>query len=327
MSLLSERRPLKIGFIFLFLLVVAFALSFQIEAIGSLNFFSQEDLTHSLSHTLPHLTHLSPATLMVIPILVLSYNNGKYVNMMVDQLFLWNREATVWIIDNASTCPETRLILEQLHFRGCKVIVREKNEGHTVFYAADIQDALPPYYAVTDPDLRFHPDMPHDYLTTLALLTDVFHVGKAGLAIDISEPEKMYKSVYFDHKTIVEWERRFWTTRLAYPLLELYAAGVDTTFAVVNKRYHPQANTYNGLRVAGVYACQHMPWYPEYNHQHFTRAEIEVMYGRESGKISTIAKILLDDPFYSSSAAAASTKTKRSAILRMRTGDSSVKKT
>ncbi len=50
----------------------------------------------------------------MLPILVVSYNNGRYVRNMVDQLCRINPElvSSISILDNASTAPETRAYLE-----------------------------------------------------------------------------------------------------------------------------------------------------------------------------------------------------------------------
>jgi hypothetical protein len=50
---------------------------------------------------------------------------------------------------------------------------------------------LPRHICLTDPDLAFNPAMPADFLGDLAALAARERVGKAGLALDISDRDAM----------------------------------------------------------------------------------------------------------------------------------------
>lgn len=72
--------------------------------------------------------------------------------------------------------------------------------------------SLPNYFCLSDPDLQFHPEMPSSFLGDLAVITETFKVGRAGLALDISE-EESFRDIEINAEdrtyTIREWEPRF----------------------------------------------------------------------------------------------------------------------
>ena len=58
-------------------------------------------------------------------------------------------------------------------------------------------------------------------------------------------------------------ETHFWTKPLKHESLEVYAAAIDTTFAVYNKRndnYCGGKGKENSVRVAGNFTAIHYPW-------------------------------------------------------------------
>jgi hypothetical protein len=48
---------------------------------------------------------------------------------------------------------------------------------------------------------------------------------------------------------------------LKHDRLEVYAAPVDTTFAVYQKKYFLNGDFARGVRVAGNFSTCHLPWY------------------------------------------------------------------
>ena len=142
-----------------------------------------------------------------IPVSVMSYNNPTYVHAMVR--FLRCYEASVTIVDNASTLPEHLRLLSALE-SFVRVRRHDKNEGaHSFFTIPNIVSA-PKYFAVADADLRPDPDLPPLFLETLANLTQLFPGRKAGFALDVSRSANFMKGTYFKGKNIAEWESQWW---------------------------------------------------------------------------------------------------------------------
>lgn len=204
-----------------------------------------------------------------IPVLVPCFNNETYSRMMLRQLSNLGF-ANIIFLDNNSDDPGMKSFLQIIDGTDATVIFQGRNLGprHCVL-DADSREFLPQYFCVTDPDLEFNPALPADWLAQMINLTEKYQVGKAGFALDLSEPELMqdYDIRIHDRRfKIWEWESQFYqhqleTMRSGDPV---YQAKVDTTFAVYNKKYlkfDHMEQFYTAVRVAGKYTCKHLPWY------------------------------------------------------------------
>ena len=200
-----------------------------------------------------------------VPIFVPTFNNPTFTRMMVEQLRVWNlRDIT--LVDSGSTYGPMVRLLETLEST-LKVVWLEENAGpHFLFTDAQSYACLPELFCVTDPDLLFRPEMPQDFLLTLMDQTHVHQTGKAGLALTLDDraafKQHSYRIAGGEYR-IWEWESRFWTagagnTQEGDPV---FKADIDTTFALYNKRYFTPGRFYEAVRIAGKYACRHLPWY------------------------------------------------------------------
>ena len=202
-----------------------------------------------------------------VPVIIPAFNTVTYVRDTVRQL----RERGVRrirIIDNASTYGP---MLEYLAAPedGVEVLRLGSNEGpRHVLLDKRMFDDLPEVFCVTDPDLLFNADMPADFLEQLLDVTERMAVGKAGLALDISEPESMRPESFRvgdkDWK-IWNWEAQFWQSPVGATRGGdiAYSASIDTTFALYNKRFFRPEKYWDAIRVGGRFTCKHRPWYPE----------------------------------------------------------------
>lgn len=206
-----------------------------------------------------------------IPCFVVCYNNSSHVAGMVIQLN--ELGLTPIIFDNASTCIDTQNLLERVHLNGAYVIRVGKNLRHKVGFRPGIYEHMPVRFAYTDPDLKFDDKLPATFLETLQDLTDQYGVFKAGLALNIESYEirddlilkiEKYGSMPFKQNySIVEWESVNWKYRLQRnDELEVYAASIDTTFAVYNKDNF-RGSFLDAVRVAGDFTVLHLPWHPD----------------------------------------------------------------
>jgi FkbM family methyltransferase len=195
---------------------------------------------------------------MNIPIVVICYNNCKYLQNTLAQILKINKKYydNIIILNNASTCLDTIDFLKNTEL----TIIENENSGPWISpdRNAHIYNALPDKYVLTDPDLQFNENLPSNFIEIMSELTDKYEVSKIGFALDISDYDKMYTGTYAYGKTIYDWEIAFWNNKLNDQKYELYASPVDTTFAVYNKNYiHSSFH----LRIAGDYTAKHLPWY------------------------------------------------------------------
>src|SRR5690606_27849227 len=115
-----------------------------------------------------------------IPVLLVSYNNGVYVQHMTQQLRALGLCPVV--LDNASTDGQTKDVLVRLSRSGDAQVVRlGYNFGHKVAFLPPFYDILPDVFSCSDPDLLLNEDMPQDFLRQLHEVAQRYRVFKAGL--------------------------------------------------------------------------------------------------------------------------------------------------
>lgn len=225
---------------------------------------------------------------MNIPILIICYNNYKYVRNTIEQIRQINEEYldNIIIIDNCSTHEDT---IEYLKTLDIKIIYNSTNNGPWVcpWCNVDIYNLMPNKFILTDADLEFNKNLSRYFIQEMVELSDKYNCGKIGFALDISEPNKLYTSKkYADNKSIYEWESQFWLNRIDDSNYELYNAEIDTTFCLINKQ-----NFYNSkIRVAGNFTAKHLPWYIE--NPIYSRDEIIKYCKSVKDGISTISRVI-----------------------------------
>ena len=196
---------------------------------------------------------------MNIPIIIISYNNYKYIENTLNQIYKLNKEyySNIQILDNCSTCVET---LDFLKETDVKVTYNTANNGPWITQNKNknIYDTLPDKFVLTDPDLEFNNKLPYNFIDILSELSDKYKTTKIGFALDISDYDKMYKYVYCHNRNIYDWEKQNWNKKIADSEYELYNVGIDTTLALINKNYI--SDNYH-LRIAGNFTAKHLPWY------------------------------------------------------------------
>ena len=196
-----------------------------------------------------------------VPIVINSFNQPTYLLRMVARLVA-NEFRNLWIIDQASTTQETQNALALLESSGrCQVFKLRENRGPHWFLGSELLDLAGSLFVYTDTDLDFPYPIPNDFLSRLVTLTDRYKVGKAGCALDLSDAHLFVdrvSQIEGRDYTIREWEERFWTRALEP---EVYAAIVDTTFALYNRGHFRKDEQLRAVRVAGAWTLKHLPWY------------------------------------------------------------------
>ena len=205
-----------------------------------------------------------------MPVMIICYNNGVYVENLVRQLNGF--DITPVVIDNRSSDQKTLTTLAQLAAeKQAYIAYSEKNFGHFVGLLDPIYQQLPNHFAYTDPDLDLNKNLPKDFLQKLINLTNEYQVYKAGFALDLLDDEpvivasqRISHTKPFDYQndfSVRQFEAQFWRLPIQHDTLEIYYARIDSTFAVYNKQQY-RGDFYDAVRVAGDYSAIHLPWFP-----------------------------------------------------------------
>jgi len=220
-----------------------------------------------------------------IPVIVLSHNNPTYLHAMVRFLRCYSG-ANITVYDTASSLP---LHLELLDALERVVTVRRMptNDGPQSFWSAPNLARLPRFFALTDADLRPHPDLAPNFLAYLAALSQAFPGRKAGFALDLTIRDQFLQGTYAGGSSIAQWGEQFWGSRLSTPSGgppdPLYDALIDTTFAVYDKHANVPDSAgkiawrLNGMRVGGTFAGTQVPWLCYATAKYMTSAESDLI--------------------------------------------------
>jgi hypothetical protein len=133
---------------------------------------------------------------MNIPILIICYNNYKYVKNTLEQIVKINKEyyKNIQIVNNNSNCKDTINFLKNVDVN----VIHNDNNGPWINNEINIHiyETLPDKYILTDPDLELNQHIPTNFIEVLSELSDKYGTSKIGLALDISDFEKMYETTY-----------------------------------------------------------------------------------------------------------------------------------
>jgi len=232
-----------------------------------------------------------------LPIIIISYNNHKYVLNTINQINRVNPEYTssIIILDNCSDMPETKDFLQKTNYN---VIINNKNNGPWIRYDKNphIYNLLPNKYIITDPDLKFNENLPSNFIEILLELSEKYKTHKIGFALDISDFDKMYQSSAFNrYGTIQQGQLDMWKAPIQNSEYELYHACIDTTFCLFSKEIKsikgPKCDT-NQIRVAGIFLAKHLPWY--INNNIYNEYE-NYLCAKSTTHISTISSTIIGE--------------------------------
>jgi len=227
---------------------------------------------------------------MNIPIVIICYNNYRYVENMLKQIVSINNDyyTNIIILNNMSTCADTIAYLNKVDVR---VIHNVGNFGPWITPTNNrhIYDLLPDKYIITDPDLKLNPNIPSNFIEILTSLSDKYKTSKIGFALDITDHDMFYPTTeYMANLSIRDWELRFWQNKIGDEgEYEIYKADIDTTFCLMNKT---NIESYLQIRVAGDFTAKHIPWYIE---NEVYNVYDNYMANTNTAHISTISRIVL----------------------------------
>ena len=226
---------------------------------------------------------------MSIPIIIICFNNYKYVKNTLAQILKKNKEyyKNIYILNNNSTCLKT---INFLNIVDVNVIHNSSNNGPWIddFVNKDLYHSLPDKFILTDPDLKLNENIPTNFIEILSELSDKYETSKIGFALDISDNEQFFPDQnYINSNSIYEWEQQFWLNRIDDDNYILYEQAIDTTFCLINKNH---AYKYYNIRIAGNFVAKHLPWYIENEIYNTYENYINSI---NTTDISTISKIII----------------------------------
>lgn len=192
--------------------------------------------------------------------LIIGYNQYTYIKNMVQQLEKYTSD--IIVVDNASTYQPLLDYYDQ-DFK--YTLLRQKfNYGVYICNGEYVQKLVGDVYLLSDPDLKFNPNLPDNFIQELVGISNHFQANKVGFALNITADD-IRTDLLLTGVTMQMHESVFWKDPLSFPpnpSLELYRADIDTTFCLVNRRYGGFP-----IRVAGDFTCFHLPWHTNFQHQ------------------------------------------------------------
>lgn len=201
-----------------------------------------------------------------IPILIICYNNYRYVENTIQQINAINSSYNdnIIIINNNSNDSDTIDYLEKLKKKSY-YIINNLNISPRIdnINNVEIFNKLPDKFILTDPDLQFNKNIPKNFIDDLITISEKYKSFKTGFALDISDYNCMYQHIYTQNKNIYDWEKVNWYNSIPDEKYILYDAGIDTTFSLINKNYLNNDN--RTIRIAGDFTAKHLPWYIKNN--------------------------------------------------------------
>ena len=115
---------------------------------------------------------------MNIPIVIICYNNYKYVQNTLDQIRKLNIEyyKNIQIVNNSSNCTDTINFLKNVDVK----VINTANNGPWISSTQNrhIYDTLPDKYIITDPDLQLNENIPSNFVEILSNLSDQYGACK-----------------------------------------------------------------------------------------------------------------------------------------------------
>ena len=204
-----------------------------------------------------------------LPLVIPTYNNQNHLRNFIKQCENLGLKNLI-VIDNNSTDDEMKNLLKSIE-KDYRVINLDFNYGpRYVLHSDRIRKNLTSKILLSDPDLKLNHKMPTDFIKYLNDLSEQYKIGKVGLALNIDN-EKINANKIIAHENVIytirEWEEKYWEKKIGNlnngdPF---YQADIDTTFCLVNFNFFEINEELKGIRVAGSFTADHIPWLKEPN--------------------------------------------------------------
>ena len=198
------------------------------------------------------------------PILPVYINNRNRLTPLL-KLVNWLENLSyvkIFIIDNDSTYPP---LLDWYDKTNHEVFRFKQNLGHTSLWRKQIMNTFKGnWFVYSDSDIIPREDCLSDVLLFFKRAMKKYdHIYKVGFGLEINDIPDHYA---LKHE-VIEWESKFWKQPIGS---SLFAADIDTTFALYNKQRGLVNNKQifrcgPALRTNYPYVARHYPWYIDKN--------------------------------------------------------------
>jgi len=177
-----------------------------------------------------------------------NYNNIIIVDNRSTYLPLLNWYETSKLNIFYNNIPETLFDTGTLHRLAYEV-------KHHIF-----TEIVKDYFIFTDSDVVPIDEIPDNFVEDMIYVLNKYNKHKIGLGLKIDDLPIDQPAA----KDAIKTEAPYWDNKVEDKEFDLYAAPIDTTFAV----YAPNSTagwSANCLRMGGKYIARHMPWYYDIN--------------------------------------------------------------
>lgn len=200
-----------------------------------------------------------------VQIIILSRDRVTPLCMLIEWL-LEHGYKNLNILDNDSAYPPLLEYYEQLD--GLVTIYRTGKNllSKALWCWTEAWKVVKPPFVYTDNDVVPTEDCPDNLIEFLLDTAERYgYPNKVGMSLKIDDIPDHYSQA----EKVRTWEAQNWARKLGtFRDVEMYAAGVDTTFALY-PRFMPFS--LSAIRVGEPYTARHMPWYM--NSQNLTPEE------------------------------------------------------
>ncbi len=187
-----------------------------------------------------------------IPIYFINRNRFKTLKKFID----WLQNSgfkNIKVLDNQSTYAPLIDYYNEIE-NDVEIIRINKNSGPWVFWEMGIHKTIDTNYIVSDPDLYPSDFCPEDLINYMyGILQQNPKITKVAPGLNLENISDNYA-----HSDLVyKWESQFWHKPVGRCL---FAAGVDTTFAMYRKGIDFNNDSSNNIRLGYPYLLEHSPW-------------------------------------------------------------------
>jgi hypothetical protein len=203
---------------------------------------------------------------MNFPLLIPVFNTPTYLQNTVS---FFNKRGIdeFFIINNGSLHVRMQEVFENLPEKTI-ILNLPENPGPRIFYDnKQIYNWLPETFIATDPDMGFNENLTHSDIQHLIDLSNIHAFFKLGSALNLNIDSDHVIDLPFMFNsrliTIRDIENCYYEHIVAASDDGdlIYAAAIDTTFAVYNKKFDNGRFMDSNYRIAGKYTAEHFGWY------------------------------------------------------------------
>lgn len=186
------------------------------------------------------------------PIFFVNRNRHRSLKQMIE--WLWGRGyKNITVIDNNSSYAPLLDYYKKID-SSIRVIMLDENAGPWVLWKRGMHKELDRHYIVSDSDLVPMDCCPDDLIQLMHLTLERYEfVDKVAPGLDILNLSPRYSQ----SKLVYDWECQFWQRPVG---VGLYAAGVDTTFAMYRANSEFSNDPERNIRLGYPYVLEHGPW-------------------------------------------------------------------